>query len=197
MSKTNDDIGLLIGDIIRKGVIETVDLASGEATVKVGEVISPPLPWCEAAGAISTWCPPSVGEQVIVLCMEADIESGVILRGLRTDTFPVPATGSRAFLKMPDGATFDYDYQGNAFVITLPGSIKLVAPAGLEIEADVKITGDMDLTGDTKLTGKLDLSGKATLGADLDVSGNATLGAGASKFVKLADSTNATTVKAK
>lgn len=161
MSKTNDDIGLLIGDIIRKGVIETVDLASGEATVKVGEVISPPLPWCEAAGAISTWCPPSVGEQVIVLCMEADIESGVILRGLRTDTFPAPATGSRAFMKLPDGATFDYDYEGSAFVITLPGSIKLVAPDGLEIEADVSITGDVGVTG------KVDASDKITSASDV------------------------------
>lgn len=197
MAKSNDDIGLLIGDIIRKGVIETVDLASGEATVKVGEVISPPLPWCELSGAISTWCPPSIGEQVVVLCMEADIESGVILRGLRTTAHPAPATGARAFLKMPDGATFDYDYRASAFTITLPGGIKLIAPDGLEIEADVKIIGDMDLMGDTKLTGKLDLSGKATLAADLDVSGTATLGAGASKFVKLADNTNATTVKAK
>jgi len=197
MAKSNDDTGLLIGDIIRKGVIATIDLASGEATVKVGEVLSPPLPWCELSGTISTWCPPSVGEQVILLCMEADIESAVILRGLRTTDNPAPATGARAFLKMPDGTTFDYDYEASAFTITLAGSIKLVAPDGLEIEADVKVTGDLDLTGDTKLSGKLDLSGKATLGSDLDVSGNATLGAGASKFVKLADNTNSTTVKAK
>jgi phage baseplate assembly protein V len=197
MAKSNDDIGLLIGDIIRKGVIEAVDLASGEATVKVGEATSPPLPWCELAGAISTWCPPSVGEQVILLCMEADIESAVILRGLRTTDNPAPATGARAFLKMPDGTTFDYDYEARAFTITLAGSIKLVAPDGLEIQADVKITGDMDLTGDTKLTGKLDLSGKATLAADLEAAGNVTLGNGATKYVKLADGTNSTTVKAK
>jgi phage baseplate assembly protein V len=161
MAKSNDDIGLLIGDIIRKGVIETVDLASGEATVKVGEVIYPPLPWCEFAGALSTWFPPSAGEQVIILCMEADIESGVTLRGLRTNTFPAPATGDRAFLKMPDGATFDYDYSASAFVITLPGNIKLVAPGGLNIEADVKITGDMDVTG------KIDASDKITSASDV------------------------------
>lgn len=156
-----DDIPMQIGDLIRKGAIASVDLTAGTATVKIGDIITPELSWCELAGEISTWFPPSVGEQVMVLCMEADIESGVILRGLRTTTFPAPASGARAVLKMPDGATFEYDYQASKLIMTLPGSAELSAPDGL------KITADMDVTGDVKITGKLDASGKITSATDV------------------------------
>ncbi|MDC7675385.1 phage baseplate assembly protein V [Asticcacaulis machinosus] len=143
----NDDIPGLIGDVIRKGIIDTVDLSTGTATVKVGDITSPPLPWCECAGAVSTWCPPSEGESVILLCMEADIEAAVILRGLNTTANPPPITGPRVHIKMPNGTFFDYDYEANVLTLDLTGKAILKAPDGFEFEGDVKVTGKVDATG--------------------------------------------------
>lgn len=162
MRPFNDDIPGLIGDVIRKGIIDAVDLNTGTATVKVGEITSPALPWCECAGAVSTWCPPSEGESVILLCMEGDIESAVILRGLFTTANPPPVTGPRVHIKMPDGATFDYDYEASTLTVTLPGGTKWIVPDGFEIEGPVKVTGPIDASG--KITSDDDvLAGEISL----------------------------------
>ncbi|GGZ32006.1 baseplate assembly protein [Asticcacaulis endophyticus] len=151
----NDDIPGLIGDVIRKGIIDTVDLNTGTATVKVGDITSPALPWCECAGSVSTWCPPSEGESVILLCMEGDIESAVILRGLFTTANPPPVTGARVHIKMPNGTTFDYNYEANVLTLDLTGKAVIIAPEGVEIEGPVKVTGPIDATG--KITSEDDV----------------------------------------
>ncbi len=152
--RTNDDIPGLIGDLIRKGVIASVDLNAGTAIVTAGDIASPPLPWVEMSGGFSTWCPPSSGEQVILLCQEGDIGHGIILRGLSSNAFPHPATGLRLHLKTPDGSTFDYDPAAHALTITLAGgSAHLEVPQGLSIDGKVIITGDVEVTGKVTATG--------------------------------------------
>lgn len=135
---SDDDIPGLIGDLIRLGTIETVDLAAATATVKSGDVVSPPLRWIELmAGAFRTWSPPSEGEQVTLLCPEADIAGAVILRGLNCTAFPAPASDANPALYGPAG-----------LVITLTGDgIQITAPGKVTVTGDVEITGDVDVTG--------------------------------------------------
>ena len=56
-----------------------------------------------------------------------------------------------------DGALIAYDPEGHQLDIILPAGakIRMVAPAGVEIEGDVSITGDVAIEGDVTLTGKL------------------------------------------
>ena len=152
--RPSDDTSGLIGDLIRIGVIASVDLQDGKAVVRMGEVISPPLPWLELAGQFRTWCPPSENEQVLVLCMEADVAHGVILRGLFSSAFPQPASGLKIHLSTPDGTVIAYDAENHALKIDVAGAIAVTATQGLTIDADVTITGKVNITGDVAITGE-------------------------------------------
>jgi phage baseplate assembly protein gpV len=51
-------------NLMRPGKVTEVDHAKGLVKVKVGDLDSQWVPWTETAGAIKTWTPPSVGQQV-------------------------------------------------------------------------------------------------------------------------------------
>lgn len=132
------DTNGLIGDLLRFGTIASVDLAAALAIVEAGDVTSPPLQWIEWAGAFRTFAPPSVGEQVLLLCPEGDIAAAVILRGLYTAANGAPAGDGNPCLTGPAGLS-----------ITLtPSGIQIAAPGGVSIEGDVSITGRLTATED-------------------------------------------------
>ena len=145
-----EDINGLIGQLIRKGVIKSVDLGAGFAVMEVGEIVSPPLPWVEAyAGSFRSWSPPSEGEQAILLCPEGDIEGGIILRGLTSDQFPKA------------GDTADHSIHGaEGLIFTLtPAGLQIVAPDDVTIEGNVTITGDLGVIGNVAATEDVTASG--------------------------------------
>lgn len=126
-----DDLPDLLGDLLRFGTVETVDLAAATATVACGEVVSPPLHWLQFAGEFRLWSPPSKGEQVLLLCPEGDIAGGVILRGLNSTSFPAPASGANPQLHGKDG-----------LIITLTSDgIQITAPGGVAIDGNLNVTG--------------------------------------------------------
>lgn len=132
-----EDIPGKIGDMIRLGRIASIDLASGLAVVHCGDIESPPCPWTELAGAFRTWCPPSEGEQVLLVCPEGDIAGGVILRGLFSGSFPAPASDADPQLHGPDG-----------LIVKLTGDgIEITAPGNVRIDGDLTVTGT--ITGET------------------------------------------------
>lgn len=141
----DDDINGLIGDLIRFGVVHSVDLANAVAVIEAGDIITPPLPWTEQAGSFRTWRPPSVGEQVILLCPEGDIEGGVILRGLFSNSSPAPANDEYQHLYGADGLVITLT--GDGLTITAPGGVTVDAAAGVAITANVTISGNVDVTG--------------------------------------------------
>ena len=139
------DIHGRIGDLIRLGTIDSVDLASATAVFRAGDLTSPPLPWLELAGAFRSWSPPSVGEQVLLLCPEADIAAGVIVRGLFSTAAPAPASDATHQI-----------HGGAGLVISLTESgIAITAPGDLTIEGNVAITGDISIEGDARATSSL------------------------------------------
>jgi phage baseplate assembly protein V len=149
-----EDMHGLIGQLIRKGVIQSVDLGAGLAVIKIGEIPSPPLPWVEgAAGAFRTWTPPSDGEQVLLLCPEGDIEGGIIMRGLLSNQYPAPASDAYHSIHGSDG-----------LIITITNDgLVVTAPAGVVVEGDVSISGNVSVTGDITASG--------TVTGDADVVG--------------------------
>lgn len=142
----------LIGDILRLGRIASVDLETATAIVECGEITSPNIPWTEWAGAFRTWSPPSVGEQILLLCPEGDIAGGIILRGLNCATFPTPAS--------------DENHQ----IFGTEGLIIKLTASGLEITApgDVSITGNVAIKGDVTIEGKAAATGLITSDADVN-----------------------------
>ena len=134
--ESDADILGKIGDLIRIGLVLSVDLSAGLAVVQIGDITSPPCPWLELAGQFRTWMPPSEGEQVLLLCPEGDIAGGVILRGLFSSSFPPPASDSDHHFEGPDGLTIKLTGNG----------VEIVAPGNVQITGDVKVAGKITAT---------------------------------------------------
>lgn len=144
-----------VGEAIQYGVIASVDYANATCTVTLGDLATGELPWvAQRAGAARIWSPPSVGEQCVVLAPEGDLENGLVVVGLYSDSNPPPSNDPDVIqISMPDGASFQYNHATHALAISLPAGG----------------TATVDIPGGTKWTGDIDLDG--TLDATVDVIG--------------------------
>lgn len=158
------DTERMAGDIARLGVIASVDLAAARCTVKIGDAVSGPIPWlARACGPFKVWAPPVVGEQVLLICPDAQIAAAVAVPGVYSDANPAPASDAGFSLHFGDGASFGYDPASSAAVFMLPGggTFALTAPGGVTITADVEIIGDLDVNGQINATGDIIGQGKS------------------------------------
>ncbi|MDB5725475.1 MAG: phage baseplate assembly protein [Novosphingobium sp.] len=164
--RTGDDLPDQIGEMIRFGRVAEVDLAAGRCVVVAGDVSTAPIRWIELrAGATRTWSPPSVGEQVLLFCAEGDIAGAVALRGIACSAFPPAGDSLREILGMwDDGSELAYDPEAHAFTLQLcdGATLRIVAPAGATIAANVAIEGDLSVTGDVTADGDV-LAGSISL----------------------------------
>jgi len=76
-----EEVDRRVNNMMRPGRITEVDPAQGLVKVAYSQdeegtdVTSPWIPWTERAGAIKTWSPPSVGEQVNMFSPSGDIST--------------------------------------------------------------------------------------------------------------------------
>lgn len=161
------DTQRLIGDLIRIGVIASVDFSNPVdplVTVTIGDLTTAPLPLIVVrAGRVVIWSPPSVGEQVLVLSPEGDTEAGLVLGGLYSSASPAPsASPDLHLIQFADGAKLSYDMAAHHLALLLPDSAtaELVAPGGLTITGPVSIKGDLSIDGAASATG--DVTGQGT-----------------------------------
>jgi phage baseplate assembly protein V len=100
-----------LANVLRIGVIESVDHANYRATVKIGNLLTAPLRWTvERAGDDRSWWAPSVGEQVQVLSSNGDLHLGVISRSLYSaDYLPPTVDPDIHQTRFSDGAVFEYN----------------------------------------------------------------------------------------
>jgi phage baseplate assembly protein V len=142
----------LLRNLIRKGRIVAINPtapACRVSTVADDQGLTTGwIPWLAlTAGATREWLPPTVGEQVILLCPMGDPAQGVALRGLYSDVAPAPDDSPNTHVRIyPDGAVLRYDHSSHALAAELPegATIELIAPDAVTvrtgnatIEADV------------------------------------------------------------
>ncbi|MBD3832868.1 MAG: phage baseplate assembly protein V [Brevundimonas sp.] len=144
-----------LAEVVREGVIDSVDLDAGLARVRIGDTLSPPIDWLMMTGDTTIWSPPTVGAAVVVICPEADIERGFILNGLPSRAFAPLFLGLTNAIRFRDGAQVSYDPEASTLDFNLPGAMSITAPAGVSITADVEITGNLHATG--TITGDVDV----------------------------------------
>jgi phage baseplate assembly protein V len=140
-----------LDEMLRFGTIASVDLAAARCIVETGDVLSTPIPWIEArAGATRTWSPPSLGEQVILLCPGGDLAGGVALRGIYSDAMPAPESSLREVISFKDGAEIAYDPEHHALEAILPGgaTVTIVANGGIGLIGDLDVAGTIRASGD-------------------------------------------------
>jgi phage baseplate assembly protein V len=135
------------------GTVVSVDLAAARCIVRIGDPDeddseTPPIRWLAfASGQTRVWRPPSVGEMGIILKMDGQLTNAIFIAGLVQDAFPPVGNSEINCIEWADGSRIDYDPQGHAFEINLSANAtaRIVAPGGLTIDADVTITGDVQV----------------------------------------------------
>lgn len=155
------DTDRLIGDLLRVGRVESVDLEAGKAVVSFGDQTTPPSDWLMPVGDTTVWLPPTVGQQVLVICPEGDVEQAVILNGLPSSAFAPLFLGLKNAIRFADGAQVSYDPEAEELDVSTPGRATITAPGGVTINGDATIAGDVAISGDVSVA--------RTLTADDDV----------------------------
>ncbi len=162
-----EDIALDTHSICRIGTVLTVDRAEARCTCRIGDAVdgaieTPPIRWlAPRAGQTRIWSPPSIGEQVIILCPGGELAGAVALPGIVSDIFPPIGNDQTEMVSYNDGAQISYDPIGHILTATLP------AGSTLDVTADtVRITGDVQITGDVTATGIMHSDDDVTAGAN-------------------------------
>lgn len=156
--------------LVRLGTVIAVDLAAARCRVRYGDPDSEDVAetgWIRwlapRAGALRIWSPPSIGEQVILLCPESQIGLGVAVPGVWWNDFPPPASAALDLLEWDDGAKISYDSAAKALEIDLPAgaTVRVLSPGGVTIEAAAGITlkGDVSIEGDVAVSGQITAQG--------------------------------------
>lgn len=135
-----------IGDLLRVGLVDSVDLAAGKAVVSFGDQTTPPIDWLMVVGDTTIWIPPTVGQQVLVLTPEGDVDQAMILNGLPSSAFAPLFLGLKNAIRFADGAQVTYDPEGEQLDVQTPGKVNVTAPGGVTITGDTKIIGKLDVT---------------------------------------------------
>ncbi|WP_018250789.1 phage baseplate assembly protein V [Sphingomonas melonis] len=144
------DIQRLIGDILREGLIESIDLGAGKCRVRLADdFITGPIPWAASRlGKTRIWAPPSIGEQVLVVAPEGDTLRAIVTGSLRSDANPHPADDGSTRIVFEDGAAIGYDPAGHTLTVTLPAGAKIaiVADGGASLKGDLSVEGEIRST---------------------------------------------------
>ena len=126
----------LLENIARTGTVTEIDEKNARVRVQSGGLETTWLRWnAQRAGAFKVWVPPSIGEQVWLLCLGGNTDTAIIGGSLYSNDNPAPgATRNEMVVTAPDGARFRYDAEAGALQVT---GIKSAA-----IEASVIVTLD-------------------------------------------------------
>lgn len=106
-------------NILRAGTIAQVDHQATRVRVRSGDLLTDWLIWFEVrAGNVRTWCPPSVGEQCLVLSPGGELAAGMVLVGLPSDQMPPPATEAHLHrTTYPGGSSITFDHEARVLTV--------------------------------------------------------------------------------
>jgi phage baseplate assembly protein V len=151
----DDDLPAGLGELTY-GQIASVDLATGRVTVTVGDIETQPIRWFTGGSSgTRTWSRPKAGEQVMIVAPSGDIAGAVALRGLDCTAFPPIGDPDRELVQFEDGAVLAYNPTSHKLEAILPAgaTVSIIAPGGVTLDADVRITGDLLVDGKVAAAG--------------------------------------------
>ena len=155
-----------LAHLIRLATVREVDVAAARIRVELMDEITSWIPWTvKRAGTVRQWSIPSVGEQLVLLCPEGNIEQAIAIPALYQDNFSAPSDDPNQHLTIyGDGARIGYNDKTHHLYAQLPeeGSTELISRGGITITGDITLNGNLQATGDIA-------DGKSTLQANRDV----------------------------
>lgn len=175
-----EDIPADIASLIRIGTVIEVDLAEARCIVRFGDPDDPdpaqtgPIRWLTPrAGLTRVWSPPSVGEQVLLLCPDGQIGAAVAITGIVQDAFPPLGNSAAEMIEFADGAKITYDPEAHELVALLPasGTVDVTADGGITLRGDVTIEGNLTTNGNAAITGDVTVDQTLTAAEDVIADG--------------------------
>ena len=177
--------------------IATISEVRGDkARVAVGSMVTDFLPVFQAYAnsfAVS-FSPIRAGEQVLVLPVRGNLNSGVILRGLYQSAHKEEPTDKKVCVSFEDGVSMSYDTASSTLEIAAPKQINITCENANLRAKNVNVTAQnttvkspqISLLGNTLIQGSINTagsdggSGSFEINGDVKISGSLTAGGNAS-----------------
>ncbi|MBU9847159.1 phage baseplate assembly protein V [Rahnella ecdela] len=150
--ETLSELARAVRDIIRIGVVAEVDTTLGLCRVQSGELVTDWLHWLTSrAGSSRTWWAPSVGEQVLLLSLGGELDTGFVLPGIYSNDFPAPSVSPQAYhVSFSDGAVLEYEPETGALTVSGIQTADISAATSISATApNVTVTASSKITFDT------------------------------------------------
>lgn len=158
-----NDLFRRLANIVRIGTILEVDYQKARAKVKIGDIKTGFLPWCtERAGLNKNWNPLDIGEQVVILSPNGELDRGVILPSLYQTSNPAPGHSKDKTKNIfEDGTSIEYDKNVKSLLINLAGTTNITITGAATINAQtVDLTATQTtVNGNATITGEVYLAG--------------------------------------
>ena len=181
--------------MIEVGIISEV--RADRAKVAIGSMVTDFLPVFQAHAnsyAVS-FSPIRVGEQVLVLPVHDELNSGVVLRGLYQSSYKTDATDKKIHISFEDGIKMSYDSSSSCLEISSPKLINItcdnanVKAKNVMVKASdttikspkIKLLGNTLIEGAINTAGVGGASGSFEINGDVRITGSITAG-GNAKF---------------
>lgn len=173
--------------------IATISEVRGDkARVAVGSMVTDFLPVFQACAnsfAVS-FSPIRAGEQVLVLPVRGNLNSGVILRGLYQSAHKEEPTDKKVRVSFEDGVSMSYDTAGSTLEIKSPKSINITCEnANLNAKnvavtandttvksGSIKLLGAISTASNSGGSGSFEINGNVNIRGSIAASGNASFG---------------------
>ena len=179
--------------MIEVGIISEV--RADRAKVAIGSMVTDFLPVFQAHAnsyAVS-FSPIRVGEQVLVLPVHDELNSGVVLRGLYQSSYKTDATDKKVHISFEDGVKMSYDSSSSCLEISSPKLINItcdnanVKAKNVMVEASdttikspsIKLLGNTLIEGSINTAGSGGGSGSFEINGDVRITGSITTGGNA------------------
>ncbi|OFC60696.1 phage baseplate assembly protein V [Candidatus Erwinia dacicola] len=167
MNSQIPEILRLLRNMIRIGTVSAINLEDGLCRVDTGNNTTNWLHWLTArAGRTRSWNAPSVGEQVLVLCLGGELDTGFVLPGVFSDDNPAPSASADALhWSFPDGAVIEYEPESGALkatgiqTATIQAAVKILLDSP-EVECSALLkTATLEVTQGGTMKGSIKHSG--------------------------------------
>lgn len=162
----NADINRRLENLIRFGTIKTVNPSKPIplVTVDLDDIVTPEIRFFNArSGDDSTWDPPSLDEEVIVISPCGEIgPTSVVFYGLYNNEHPSPSDDLNKKIRVfADGCVIAYDVAAHQLSAILPSSGKAIVTAngGITVNGNTTINGNLQVNGSTAMTGNNTVGG--------------------------------------
>lgn len=163
--------------------VATISEVRGDkARVAVGSMVTDFLPVLQAFSnsfAVS-FSPIRAGEQVLVLPVRGNLNSGVILRGLYQSAHKEESTDKKVRVSFEDGVSMSYDTAASTLEIKSPKSINITCENANLNARNVTVTANdtvvkspsIKLLGNTFIEGAINTAGDGGTSGSFEINGN-------------------------